>query len=210
MERKIIKITPTEDTFSITWMIGKFCNYECMYCPEELHSNIASHHSLDTLKTSWMNIFDTTKHLGKKYKICFTGGEVTANKNFLPLVEWLRSEFSDMINMILVTSNGSASLRYYTKLSDMITNLTLSTHSEFMDEAEFFKKCIALDKVMSDRKKTFHVNIMDEYWNIDRIPMYVDLLERNNINHSVNEIDYSHKTRDTHLRQGVINIERIL
>lgn len=210
MERKIIKVIPIKDEFSLTWMIGKFCNYDCMYCPEEYHTTDSQHHSLETLKKSWDNIFNNTKHQGKKYKINFTGGEPTANKNFLPFLTWLWSQHSDDINRIAVTSNGSASLGYYTKLSDMVTDLSLSTHSEFMNEEEFFKKCMSLNKIMIEKDKSLHINIMKEKWNIDRIPMYRDLLERNNVSYSVNEIDYSRRIRDTHQTKGVMNIERIL
>jgi MoaA/NifB/PqqE/SkfB family radical SAM enzyme len=130
---KIIKIEPIPKYYSITWMLGAFCNYDCMYCPRELHDATSRPHDLDTMQTVWRNIYEKTKHLGLKYKVSFTGGEVTANKNFLSLVEWLRNTYDD-IAMIVITTNGSASANYYSNLAKVVESISFSTHSEFMNE----------------------------------------------------------------------------
>jgi molybdenum cofactor biosynthesis enzyme MoaA len=168
-------------------MLGSFCNYDCSYCLPEWHDTTSKPHDLATLKTAWNNIRVKTQHLGLEYKISFTGGEVTANKNFLPFLEWLRSEFSD-IAMIVMTTNGSAGSNYYTKLSKVVNAISFSTHSEFMVEDEFFNKAIQLNKLMIRPEKSFHVNIMDEAWNQEAIKRYKVILETNNISHSVNKI----------------------
>jgi hypothetical protein len=43
-----------------------------------------------------------------QYKIAFTGGEVTANKDFLPFLEWLRDNYNKYLSQLLITTNGSA------------------------------------------------------------------------------------------------------
>ena len=53
----IISIRPTEEVFSITWMIGRRCNYDCMYCPTELHDKVSKHHELVKLQEAWKNIY---------------------------------------------------------------------------------------------------------------------------------------------------------
>lgn len=188
MSNKIIKIEPVFEYYSINWVLGSFCNYSCSYCPDELHDATSKPHDLDTLKTAWVNIYNKTKHLKLKYKISFTGGEVTANKSFLPFVRWLRKEFVDDIYMILLTTNGSASLNYYTRLAKDVEAISFSTHSEFMDKDKFFEKVIALDPLMVRPKKSFHVNIMDEAWNQESIQQYKKLLDTNNVSYSVNRI----------------------
>ena len=208
MNEKIISVNPIEDYFSITWQLGLFCNYNCMYCPPEWHDSTSTPHNLEKLKTAWTNIYNKSKHLNLKYKISFTGGEPTANNSFLPFLEWLRNNF-DCVNQILVTSNGSASLNYYKKLCQHIESLSLSTHSEYMNEKEFFTKCQKLDKIMERPIKSFHVNIMNEFWNKKRIKLYEKFLKENNISYSANEIDYSSKIRDFTVNKGVINIEQI-
>lgn len=187
---KIIKIEPTPKYYSITWMLGSFCNYDCSYCPSEWHDTTSRPHDLDTMKTVWRNIYEKTQHLGLKYKISFTGGEVTANKNFLPLVEWLKSEYLD-ISMIVVTSNGSASQNYYLKLTQFVEAISFSTHSEFMDEDKFFSSAIKINEAMLRPQKSFHVNIMNEPWNPNGIDRYKNVLDAHQISYSVNEIFYA-------------------
>jgi MoaA/NifB/PqqE/SkfB family radical SAM enzyme len=108
MTNKIIKIKPAQHLFNITWMLGANCNYDCMYCPRELHDT-SKPHDLETLKKVWTNIYNKSVDKNLKYKISFTGGEVTANKSFLPLIQWLREVYPE-IKMISITTNGSASI----------------------------------------------------------------------------------------------------
>ena len=209
MERKIIKITPAVEEFSITWLLDKFCNYDCMYCGTEYHDNKSKSKDLETLKKAWNNIILKTSSQNLKFKISFTGGEPTANKNFLSFINWLRLD--PRVSNLLVTSNGSASVRYYQNLLKNINSLSLSTHSEFMDESEFFDKCRQLDQVVKEYgDKTFHVNVMNERWNQDRIKLYIKYLEKHDILYSLSEIDYSIKIRDNFVEQGKKNIEEIL
>ena len=113
---KIIRVEPEPKHFTLGWMLGARCNYECMYCPADLHDTTSKPHDLVTMQQVWTNIYEKTKHKQLPYKISFSGGEVTANKNFLPLIQWLRREFPE-IDMIMLTTNGSASLNYYRKLA---------------------------------------------------------------------------------------------
>jgi MoaA/NifB/PqqE/SkfB family radical SAM enzyme len=204
----IISVDPApEKIFSIGWVLGSRCNYDCMYCPEELHDTTSKHHDLDKLKVTWNQIYSKSKHLGLPYKISFTGGEVTTNRNFFPFVEWIRNQ--DLTVYIFVISNGSAGLKYYKKLCQLVDGLTFSTHSEFMDERLFFQKCLIIDKLMIRPEKSFHVNIMDEYWNQDRIKKYIDLCQKHNISHSINEINYNKKTREMFFSKGKRNLDEI-
>lgn len=200
----IVSVSPVEKVFSITWMLGKRCNYDCMYCPASSHDNSSEHKSLDDLKAIWLSIVEKTKHLNLPYKVSFTGGEVTANKNFLSLTEWMRSEFN--MAKIVVTSNGSASTAYYQRLMKVVDNLSLSTHGEHIDEQRFFNTVIQLKQELKS-DKFLHVNIMNEFWNAERIKQYEKILITNDVSYSVNEIDYSLKTRDNYIMKGNLNLE---
>jgi len=204
---KVIKVVPVPEYFSITWTLGSRCNYDCMYCPTELHDSTSRHHDLGTLKQMWQRVHEKSKHLGLPYKISFTGGEVTTNKHFLPFVEWLKQQASEI--SILVTTNGSAGKKYYRRLAQLVDAISFSTHSEFMDEREFFEKAAELNKLMIPPAKSFHVGIMDEFWNTDRKAKYIEFCESNSINHSVNLIDYKMKNRDTIFFKGKQNLDAI-
>ena len=201
----IVRVTPVPEYFSLTWMLGSRCNYDCMYCPTELHDSTSQPRDLETMQQVWRNIYEKTQDKNLPYKISFTGGEVTANKNFLPLVKWLRDTYAD-IAMILLTTNGSASQRYYLDLSQSVESISFSTHSEFMDEQRFFDTVTAVDGIMIRPQKSVHVNIMDEHWNQDRIELYKKWLDQRNISYTVNEINYTQATRTYILKQGVKNL----
>jgi hypothetical protein len=118
----------------------------------------------------------------------------------------MRQEFADIV-MILITSNGSASKRYYQKIAELVESISFSTHSEFMNEQEFFDKALYINSIMPRPKKSFHLNIMNEHWNQDRIEIYKNWCVKNRISHSVNEIDYSKQTRTFWLNKGQANLD---
>lgn len=203
--KKIISVSPIEKVFSITWMLGRRCNYDCMYCAPEWHDKVSKHHGLGKLKQAWQNIHQQTETKQLSYKISFTGGEVTANKNFLPFVSWLKNNYN--VSQILITTNGSAGLKYYEKLTNYVDAISFSTHTEFMDEKVFFQKATAVNKLMVRPKKSFHVNIMDEHWAKERIKLYQRFCVRHQISFSVNEINYTRKTREQIYNNGRKNLE---
>jgi molybdenum cofactor biosynthesis enzyme MoaA len=168
----------------------------------------SKHPDLEKLKQAWNSMYEKTKHVGLPYKLSFTGGEVTANKSFLPLIEYLSSGNFN-IEQIIVTTNGSASLNYYKRLAKIVHAISFSVHSEHINEQEFFNKVKSIDEIMIRPKQSVHVNIMDEYWNQDRIALYVKWLETNSISYSINCINYDQATRLSPSLQGVYNIEQV-
>ena len=200
----IVRIDPVPEFFSVGWMLGSRCNYDCMYCPTELHDKTSRHHDLETLQSCWSQIAEKNQNKNLTYKISFTGGELTTNKHFLPFIAWLRTYPVRM--QIFFTSNGSASLDYYKKLAPLVNGITFSTHGEYIDEKKFFSTAQNLNAVMIRPERSFHINIMDEIWNRDRIEIYKQFCETHQISHSVNEIDFSTQTRTHFLMEAKHNI----
>lgn len=205
MDTRIIEVFPTNQCFSITWELGRRCNYDCMYCGPQWHDDTSKHKSFDELKSNWLEIYKQSNHFRMQYKISFTGGEVTGNKDFYPFVRWLRDEYPTDIKQILLTTNGSATYKYYQKLFEVVDNISFSVHSEHINEQKFFDTVIKLHSGIG-RDKFIHVNIMNEHWNKERIPHYIELLKAHSISHNVNEIDYSHQTRTIPVMKGKLNL----
>lgn len=207
-QAKIIRVEPTVETVSLTWNLGSRCNYDCMYCPADIHDMTSAHPDLDKLKNAWNIFYNKTKQMNLPYKISFTGGEVTANKSFLPLLEFLQVQ-KTQIHQIIVSTNGSASVNYYKKLSRLVSAIGFSIHSEFFNEKEFFEKVLIINQLMVLPEKSVHVNIMNEFWNENKIELYKNFLEDHQISYSINKIDYSLQTRDFPIMQGVYNFDQI-
>ena len=81
-----------------------------------------------------------------------------------------------------------------------------STHSEHFDEQEFFNKVEQINHIMVRPKKSFHVNIMNEFWNSDRTKLYQAWCDQRHISNSVNQIDYSLQTRTNPIIRGKLNL----
>lgn len=205
-EPYIVSVEPISRVFSITWNLGIRCNYDCMYCPTKWHNDTSKHHSLETLQNAWLSIYNKTAEKNLKYKISFTGGEVTSSRAFLPFVRWLKINYSDKIDAILTTTNGSATTKYYLKLYEYVDNISFSVHSEHIDENKFFNTILEIASTVG-KSKFIHVNIMDEFWNQDRIPYYVNLLQTHGVSHNINKIDYSLKTREYPTHKGNLNFD---
>jgi len=203
---RLISILPAEECFPINWRINTRCNYDCMYCPTNWHDNHSSHHSLEDLKKAWKSLYQQTSATGLKYKISFTGGEVTTNRSFLPFVQWLRDCHQSKIHKILVTTNGSASYTYYQRMFDSVDNISFSVHSEHINESDFFDKIIKLKNNLKPNR-FLQVQIMDEFWNRSRIPMYTKILNDNDISYNVNQIDLSLQTRSVPIFKGRLDLE---
>lgn len=206
MSVEIVNVLPVEKYFSIDWQIGIRCNYDCMYCSPEWHDSHSPSHDLTTLKQAWIQIYKKTQHTGLPYKIAFTGGELTTSKHFMPFVSWLRETYNNKIFKLLLSTNGSATFKYYLKLFGAVDNITFSVHSEHINEQKFFDTVIKL-KNSIDQTKFIQVAIMKEHWNLNRIPMYINLLDQHNISYTVNEVDYSVQTRSIPIMKGKLNLE---
>ena len=203
---KIIQVIPTEQYFSLNWQINIRCNYDCMYCSPEWHDDHSGHHSLEKLQQAWLKIWTATQHHSLPYKIAFTGGELTTNKNFLPFVTWLRQNFDKHLFKLMLTTNGSANYKYYLKMFESIDNIAFSIHSEHINEKKFFDIVLRLRRAIP-ANRFLQVAIMDEPWNRHRIPMYVNILEKNGISYTVNEVDFSYQTRTIPIMKGKLNLE---
>jgi organic radical activating enzyme len=122
---------PIEKFISLTWMIGARCNYDCMYCPEDLHDNTSAHPNLDQLKQIWTNFYEKTKDQNLPYRINMTGGEVTANRSFLPLVEFIKNNFDFTTNIGKIHIEGSVEqTKTFHETHEITNNISLENFNK--------------------------------------------------------------------------------
>lgn len=191
----IVAVRPVDEYFIITWQVDLKCNFDCMYCPPNFHNLTSTTKSLEQLQNVWLKVFESSKNKNLKYKINFTGGEISLNKDFTNFVKWLRKNYNEYLYQLGIGTNGSASTKFYVELIKYVDFITFSTHSEFFNEKKFFENVLACTNEIVGTEKTVQVNIMNEPWHTQRIKTYVDFFTKKNINFTVNEIDFSVKTR---------------
>jgi organic radical activating enzyme len=98
---------------------------------------------MDSIKAQARNNGFTDFHFS------FSGGEPTANKKFLPLVEHYCNDDASEYQSIHMTTNLSPHVNWWNKFVKYTTTLqrrsiTASFHDEFANEQEFGDKCLAL------------------------------------------------------------------
>jgi len=133
-----------QNLFSISWILGRFCNYSCSYCWPYANSSTPDHLELQVYKNTIDNIRQQASSNGfTKFHWSFSGGEPTAYKYSLEL---LTDVLHDSIHM---TTNLSPSINWWdkwltaTELSRR-RSITASFHHEFANEQEFGNKILHL------------------------------------------------------------------
>lgn len=182
-------IVPVKNLFYIVWDTGPRCNFDCSYCPPRLHDKVSPHKSLEQLQKMWTDIVAKTAHRNKKYRVEFTGGEVTLNPNFLPFVQWLRENYNEILEEIFVSTNGTASVEYYKKLIQLVNGISFSSHFEFANFNKLWKNILKTHIQSVKLRKIVFVNIMQEDSSIDKTTELQNLCIKHKVPHNIVRID---------------------
>jgi len=135
-----------KDLFSVSWILGRFCNYKCSYCWPYANSQTPDHQELEVYTRAIDEIrFQAANNGFTKFHWSFSGGEPTAYKH-LPVL--MSKVLYDSVHM---TTNLSPGIQWWdrwlenTQLSRR-RSLTASYHHEFANEQEFGDKILHLMK----------------------------------------------------------------
>jgi MoaA/NifB/PqqE/SkfB family radical SAM enzyme len=188
--------------FTINWMVGKYCNYVCSYCDKSNRDKTSPHLSLDDLKTYWTNAKTAATDKGfKKLRVILTGGEPTANPNFLEFLEYLDQERKtlDYLNVAFIT-NISQSKDYYLKALDY-SHVSFSTHFEYWSEHEAMDTILSCNKYVKNNRTVGKINVMlmleEAYKN--QVEKIKNIFDQEDIRYTVQRI------RNTYLAKGIQN-----
>ena len=173
-----IQSTRNQDTFWIHWNLSKRCNYNCSYCSDALHDMTSPHHSLEYLVSVANKIKKNIPN--KKIRIWFTGGEPTANPNFLEFCKFLKNQIR--VVSIGLNSNGSRNVKYHTELTEYVNKIQFSSHFEFMNIDKF------LENLESLPNKKISLNLMAEPEHCDKVKRLVGFCEQRGINYHLKSI----------------------
>lgn len=136
--------------FSVSWILGRFCNYNCSYCWPYARSDKIDYQTLDVYKRTVDEIKRQSRNNGfTQFHWSFSGGEPTAYKQLLELVRYLDDGVQTPYQSIHMTTNLSPGSKWWKNWSSITANLqrrsiTASYHSEFAKEQEFGDKCLQL------------------------------------------------------------------
>lgn len=132
------------DLFSVSWILGRFCNYKCSYCWPYANSQTPDHQELSVYLNTINQIRAQACDNGfTKFHWSFSGGEPTAYKHSLELMSKVHYD------SIHLTTNLSPGIQWWTRWIDATQlsrrrSITASFHHEFANEDEFCDKIIHL------------------------------------------------------------------
>lgn len=145
-----VKICKGDNTYDlhVMWSIHNKCNYECSYCPSELHDGEWQWLNLERIKKFIDKIENHYVHrLGfKNILFSFTGGEPTLWKDFKPFIQYIDKKGF----RCGVTTNGSVSPGFWSNISHAFDYICLSFHPEKAEETRFLENY----KFLHDEIKT--------------------------------------------------------
>ncbi len=130
--------------FSVSWILGRFCNYKCSYCWPYANSQTPDHQELSVYLNTVNQIRAQASDNGfTKFHWSFSGGEPTAYKHSIELMSKVHY---DSIHM---TTNLSPGIQWWDRWLDGTQlsrrrSITASFHHEFANESEFCDKIIHL------------------------------------------------------------------
>ena len=136
--------------FNISWILGRFCNYNCSYCWPYARSDVPDHQTLEVYKSTVDEIKRQARANGfNQFHWSFSGGEPTAYKNLLDLTKHLDDGVSTPYQTVHMTTNLSPSLNWWRNWHNATCllqrrSITASYHAEFAREQEFGDKCLQL------------------------------------------------------------------
>ena len=136
--------------FTVSWILGRFCNYKCSYCWPYARSDKVDHQPLEIYKRTIDQIkIQANKNGFNKFHWSFSGGEPTAYKHLLELTEHLTVPEIAPYQSVHMTTNLSPGMNWWeiwcqqTKVLQR-RSITASYHAEFAKEQEFGDKLLLL------------------------------------------------------------------
>jgi organic radical activating enzyme len=135
--------------FNTSWILGRFCNYNCSYCWPYARSDKLDHQPFEVYKDTIDEIKRQARANGfNQFHWSFSGGEPTAYKQLNDLVKHLDEKEStyQSIHMTTNLSPGSKWWNIWCRNTEMLQrrSITASFHDEFAKEQEFGDKCLQL------------------------------------------------------------------
>jgi pyruvate-formate lyase-activating enzyme len=136
--------------FSVSWILGRFCNYNCSYCWPYARSDKVDYQDFDIYKSTIDEIKRQAKANGfTQFHWSFSGGEPTAYKRLSDLLRHLDDGSSTSYQSVHMTTNlspGSKWWRNWCQNTELLQrrSITASFHAEFAREQEFGDKCLQL------------------------------------------------------------------
>lgn len=131
------------DIFTISWLLGRFCNYKCSYCWPYARSDKKDHRPTELCLKTVDEIKRQAKQNGfNGFHFSLSGGEPTFHPGYLDILQYLADDVPNTsYTSIHMTSNCSRNLKWFEKYATIARNfhrasITASLHTEYVNTTQ--------------------------------------------------------------------------
>jgi organic radical activating enzyme len=131
------------DLFTVSWLLGRFCNYRCSYCWPYARSDRKDHRPTELCLLT----IDEIKRQAREnsfnsFHFSLSGGEPTFHPGYLDILAYLAADVANTnYTSVHMTSNCSRNMRWFEQYVECVkpfhrASITASLHTEHLDTKE--------------------------------------------------------------------------
>ena len=131
------------DLFTVSWLLGRYCNYNCSYCWPYARSDTKDHRPTELCISTINEIKRQARDNGfNSFHFSFSGGEPTFHPGYLDILEHLATDIPNTnYTSVHMTSNCSRTMKWFKKYVESTkafhrVSITASLHTEHLDTVE--------------------------------------------------------------------------
>ena len=160
----------------IEYMLGNTCNQKCSYCFPGCNDGTVDFPDLEIVKTNLKRVLDHYLKNGKDtFNFYMVGGEPTLWDDFLPLCEWLASNYNTVIE---ISTNATRGILWWQKAARVIDHINISVHHEYAK----VNKIMKLADYLYSAGKFVNVDVLMDPDNFEKCENIVELYTTMSIN----------------------------
>ena len=131
------------DLFTVSWLLGRFCNYKCSYCWPYARSDRKDHRPTELCLKTVDEIKRQARERGfNSYHFSLSGGEPTFHPGYLDIMKHLSDDAPNTnYTSVHMTSNCSRPMKWFETYVDYASkfhraSITASLHVEHVNTPE--------------------------------------------------------------------------
>ena len=131
------------DMFTVSWLLGRFCNYRCSYCWPYARSDKKDHRPTQLCLLTIDEIKKQARERGfNSFHFSLSGGEPTFHPGYLDILQHLADDVSNTnYTSVHMTSNCSRNMKWFQQYVKTVTpfhraSITASYHREHVNSQE--------------------------------------------------------------------------
>tara|TARA_B100001093_G_scaffold55233_1_gene46735 strand:+ start:19220 stop:20383 length:1164 start_codon:yes stop_codon:yes gene_type:complete len=160
------------DLFSVSWLLGRFCNYKCSYCWPYARSDRKDHRPTELCLATIDEIKRQARDNGfNSFHFSLSGGEPTFHPGYLDILQHLADDVDNCnYTSVHMTSNISRKKDWFIKYAEIVgkmhrASITASYHREFAKPEEFADKLLLCMEY--DIQVTINMVLVPERFDVD-------------------------------------------